>query len=153
MPEPTPELRLLVDNAVLDDVVFSELSARRNEDFQGASIQVRPAYRLHLRPRLDSQPGFQIALEVVIRSEIGVISATAVAAYTVSDAGVEVLQDQTTVIEFGNEVAVMTLIPYLRYAIADITTRVFGAPLLMPVLHRGDIRFDPTTAPAAPEPT
>ena len=40
---------------------------------------------------------------------------------------------------FANEVGVMTVMPYLREAISTITTKVFGAPIHLPLAERGEI--------------
>lgn len=44
-------------------------------------------------------------------------------------------------LDYSNDVAVVALLPYLRQAIADLTQRVFGSPLLMPALQRGAVTF------------
>jgi hypothetical protein len=43
---------------------------------------------------------------------------------------------------FANEVAVMTLFPYLREGIASISSKVFGSPITLPVAQRGQLGFD-----------
>ncbi|MFA6298784.1 MAG: hypothetical protein WC642_06440 [Nocardioides sp.] len=43
---------------------------------------------------------------------------------------------------FVNEVAVMTVYPYLREAMATATSRVFGEPLHLPIVQRGEIRVN-----------
>lgn len=50
---------------------------------------------------------------------------------------------------FVNEVGVMTVYPYLREALATTTARVFGEPLHLPMIERGDLRVEPPDA--APE--
>ncbi|MEV8268611.1 hypothetical protein [Microbacterium sp. NPDC076911] len=43
---------------------------------------------------------------------------------------------------FANEVAVMTLLPYARQAVSDMSTRVFGKPIFMLTIDRGEVGFD-----------
>lgn len=43
--------------------------------------------------------------------------------------------------EFVNNVAIMHILPYARQSIADLTQRVFSAPLLMPIMQRGELQF------------
>ncbi len=51
---------------------------------------------------------------------------------------------------FANEVAVMTIYPYLREAIATITAKVFGEPVHIPIVQRGEIAVEVEEAsPAA----
>lgn len=40
---------------------------------------------------------------------------------------------------FANEVAVMNVYPYLREAIGTATGKVFGEPILLPIVDRGQI--------------
>lgn len=43
---------------------------------------------------------------------------------------------------FCNEVAIMTVFPYLREGMSSITTRVFGEAIYLPVAERGTISVD-----------
>ncbi|WP_394276414.1 hypothetical protein [Luteococcus sp.] len=43
--------------------------------------------------------------------------------------------------QFANEVAVMVLLPYLREGLADVTRRVWGSTLLVPMMQRGQLVF------------
>lgn len=49
--------------------------------------------------------------------------------------------DEQTKIDFANDVAILAILPFTRQAIADITARVFGAALLMPIIQRGQLVF------------
>lgn len=44
-----------------------------------------------------------------------------------------------TVQIFANEVGVMTVYPYLRESIGNATAKVFGEPVLLPIVDRGQI--------------
>jgi len=52
--------------------------------------------------------------------------------------------DEAIVRGFGNEVAVMTLLPYAREAVSTLSARVFGKPVLLPTIERGQVGFDLT---------
>ncbi len=54
---------------------------------------------------------------------------------------------------FTNEVALMALLPYLRESLADVTRRVFGPPLTMPMFQRGQLQFDVATMRHTDEPS
>jgi hypothetical protein len=43
--------------------------------------------------------------------------------------------------EYVNSVSVMTLAPFLREAVADVSRRTLGGPLMLGVLRRGELRF------------
>lgn len=55
----------------------------------------------------------------------------------------ELLNDASPVMRtiqiFANEVAVMNVYPYLREAISTATGKVFGEPILLPIVDRGQI--------------
>lgn len=44
-------------------------------------------------------------------------------------------------IDFANEVGLMALLPYVRQAVADISQRILGTALVMPVMPRGSLSF------------
>ena len=46
-------------------------------------------------------------------------------------------------IEFANEVGIMTIYPYVREAVSDLTARTIGDSLLLPILARGAMSFGP----------
>lgn len=43
--------------------------------------------------------------------------------------------------EFVNRVAIMTLVPYLRSAVSDLSGRVFGTTLTLAIVRPGEIQF------------
>lgn len=47
-----------------------------------------------------------------------------------------------TVLQFGNEVGVMTVFPFVREAVGSITAKVFGQPIMLPLMERGDVSFN-----------
>ncbi|UIP57674.1 hypothetical protein DSM26151_05390 [Agromyces marinus] len=88
----------------------------------------------------DDESGFRIILETRISAQPGNIGCTVQAEY-----GLEALRANEVpadaMEEFINNVALMSLLPFVRQAIADITLRVFEAPLMMPIIKRGDLSF------------
>lgn len=90
--------------------------------------------------RSADQERFRVRLKVEIVAGFGDVTAEASAEYRRAGFPVEDLTD-AVLLEYANNVAVMALLPYLRQAIADMTQRVFGSPLLMPVLQRGAVSF------------
>lgn len=45
-------------------------------------------------------------------------------------------------LEFANLVGIMALLPFMREAVADMTRKVVGHPVIMPMIKTGDIRFE-----------
>jgi preprotein translocase subunit SecB len=138
----------LVHAVVLDSIEFMELSARRAEDEDqpaGDEIpdgegRMRFDYQAkELVPERDRD--FRFALEVTFSNHEGQAVARPVAVYHVPADHAELLDDIELMIEFGTRVAVMTLIPYAREAIANLTSRVFTDPVLMPILTADQVHF------------
>lgn len=147
MSERSADLVALVQRTTLDDLSFVELVGRRNLDpLDAEAAPVAPQYGLQAMIADDSQH-FRLVLRIDIEAPEGEIRAAAMANYTVSDGSPGLTM--RLAVEYANEVGVMTLLPYLRQAIADLTLRVFGGTLLMPILARGAVQFD--LPPAAPE--
>ncbi|KHK98552.1 hypothetical protein LK09_06140 [Microbacterium mangrovi] len=129
----------LIKRSALAAVEFHEVSATRldenrqreeNEDAVDVSLTAE---------HFIGDGRFGIRLVVKLYPYMGEIGVTVAGEYEVSDA--EPIDD-TAVRAFGNEVGVMTLVPYLREAVSSLSTRVFGKPLLMPTFERGAVGFD-----------
>jgi hypothetical protein len=140
MPEPSADLIALAPHATLDDVSFVELTSRRNVDAvatNGAGSE--PQYGLQAAIA-DDLHRFRLILRIDIEAPQGEIGVAVMANYTVDHAAPSLTM--RLVIEYANELGVMTLLPFLRQAIADLTQRVFGGTLLMPILPRGAVQFE-----------
>ena len=144
MPEVSEGLGRLVDAAQLQAVEYLKLSAERNEDasldlIHNGEISVEPNYRLGT---WEDGGRFGIRLKVEITTEIGDIAAEVISSYaTPDDYEQEITED--LLLEFANEAGLMMLFPYLRQGAADLSLRVFGLPLLMPIIMRRDLQFSP----------
>lgn len=138
-------LRALVVQSELIEVLLFELSAKRIEDFEGSKvserIEVTPIYNL-ITASTDDQMGFQLRITTKLTLDVGEISCDIASRYKLKEKIQEEL-DNELLVEYANEVALMTLIPFIRQHIADISQRVLGFPLLMPVMQRGQIKFAP----------
>lgn len=139
MPEPSSELREFVPYVELEDLSFLELTARRISDATSTAAEVEPRYTLNAQISGDLLQ-FRLVLRIDLETDVGEVRAAAVGTYRVGDEAAGT-PTQRLVVEYANEVAVMALLPYLRHAIADLTLRVFGSALLMPVMQRGAVRF------------
>ncbi|HWJ84279.1 MAG TPA: hypothetical protein VNR62_02560 [Cellulomonas sp.] len=139
MPEPSDELRDLVGRVELEDLSFVELAARRADGAASGSDEVTPQYTLNAEHGEDGRH-FRLTLSIEIDTAVGSVKAAAAASYLVECAPDDP-PSRRVVVEYANEVGVMALLPYLRHAIADLTLRVFGSALLMPVMPRGAVVF------------
>ncbi|MGP1497869.1 MAG: hypothetical protein ACTTI9_05025 [Schaalia odontolytica] len=45
--------------------------------------------------------------------------------------------------DFASKVALMAAIPFVREALSDLTTRITGTAVLLPLIRNGDIEFAP----------
>ena len=143
MTEPSPEVVALAQSAVLDSVEFWEMSIVRNEDPQepvdaegrmSMDIQVKD-----LTPGEDR--GFRYAMTAAFRNHEGEVKVRPAATYHVQAEHAGLLDDPAIAVEYGNRVAVMTLLPFAREAIATLSSRVFEERILMPIFTASQIRF------------
>ncbi|MDQ1177905.1 hypothetical protein [Microbacterium sp. SORGH_AS_0421] len=85
------------------------------------------------------ESSFGVRLVVTAYPFMGEIVAAVAAEYSLDEGAPA---DLATVRGFGDEVAVMTLLPYAREAVSTLSARVFGKPLLLPTVEHGDVGFD-----------
>ncbi len=128
-------VRDLIQRSSLKAIEYHEVSAR----LTGSRTQDGPAdakANINAQHRLDDEE-FGIRLIGNITTEFGEVNVIVAVTYAY-DGDLE----PRTVLNFGNEVGIMTVFPYLREAISSITAKVFGEAILLPVLGRGAISFD-----------
>ena len=128
----------LIERSELSSIEFHEVSAKRFEGTSDASEEVEGQVSLGFQQRADqSSFGIRIVSDVAVPS--GEVRVTAAVEYKLLHGD----QPPRRVVElFANEVAVMTLFPYLREGIASISSKVFGSPITLPVAQRGQLGFD-----------
>lgn len=142
---PSKNLEALVLVAELTEIVTFELSVKRIEVLKtepsnpSEQVPVRPNYNL-TTATLPHDSGFLIRLAVTIDLPIGQISCDVGATYKLKSE-LDFALDALILIEYSNEVAVMTLLPFVRQYMADLSQRSWGFPLLMPVMPRGALQF------------
>jgi len=132
----------LVGDAELVGISTFQLAAERVEtpsDLE-ESTDVEPTHILHVETREDNH-GYRIKVETQIEMPVGRVVATVGAAYELREISTDSV-DREVLISFVNNVTVMSLIPYIRQAIGDITLRVFDSALLMPMMKRGELWFE-----------
>lgn len=135
----TIDVHGLLAAAELLDVTTFELGATRvraaNGDEPGP---VEPRHEVDCETREDGG-----AMRVLVSTSFDVEnvgSINSVQAIEYAFDGVDLHEVEIQVIEdFVNNVALMAVLPFVREAVAEITRRVFGASLLMPIVPRGAI--------------
>lgn len=136
-------LEALANAAVLDSIDFVSLSAERHREPAEAAdgAEGRMSIEFEARPCDDDARFFRYILDVQFANAEGTVRVQPCATYHV-DQEYEALLDNTEVTaEFGGKVAVMTLLPYAREAVASLSTRVFSGQVLMPVFTASQLRF------------
>lgn len=156
MPETTDTIAVvdIVNDVDLIGIEQIELGAARGTgDAGGEPPEAEPSYQLTVNAR-DDDKAFRIGLRTEIKVGTGSIVSEIEAEYGFRELTLSAVSEQTR-IDFANDVAIMAILPFTRQSIADITIRVFGAPLLMPIVKRGELSFSVPGADAAgtsPEP-
>jgi len=102
--------------------------------------QIEPLHGLNLTLR-DDHAGFRVRFNTDIDVAIGRVGCDVLAEYELSEFLIDAGSTEAMA-EFVNGVALMHVLPYTRQHIADVTQRVFGTPLLMPIVQRGEITFE-----------
>ena len=152
MSEPTAALRALVGSVQLLAVGFHEISARQADGIEAKleeNPNVVPEYALGIFRDDQDASRFKLRLRCrIVFSDGSELIAEPEGTYQVTDESLLPLSREL-IVEFANEVAVMALLPYLRQALADMSQRVFGSTLLMPVMQRGVISFVANQDPAS----
>ncbi|MFD1210975.1 hypothetical protein ACFQ36_02830 [Arthrobacter sp. GCM10027362] len=145
------DIHRLLECASLETVTFLEISAKRahqdmhhSEFTSRGEYDVAPEYTLMLG-RHDSEDLFSVRLKTEIVTDPGRVFVDAVAEYSLSEIKTSQVSEEL-LLEFANNVSIMTLLPYIRHAIADMSQRVFLNVLTMPIYRRGDITFSPADA-------
>ncbi|UZN02681.1 hypothetical protein [Cellulomonas sp. S1-8] len=140
MPEQSDALAALTASAALEDLSFVELHALRRLDAPpDATGAGEPQFTLQAQQNDEDDRRFRLLLSVEVDVGIGELRVATLAQYVVTDAALPL--PQRLVVEFANDSGIATMLPFLRHGIADLTQRVFGSTLLMPLLPRGAVAF------------
>lgn len=138
------DIRLIECAARAPDAIADWGSLFPEDFFEGYSdpededpIQQRFAIKLDIHHDGDA---FRIGLRGGFEGPFGEVVAFAVASYSSETLQISE-ENNEAVLKFANEVGVLSLFPYLRHAIADLTTRISGDPLLLPTLRFGQLVF------------
>lgn len=132
------DVESLVEIVELSKVEYFELAAVRNEvERNDAGDEIAPSYTLNIR---HDSGGIAVRLRIELSTRQGEIRVDAAVLYETP--GHQVKIAQAAGVDFANKVGIMTLVPYLREAIASLSLRVFGEPILMPIIRQGALQFE-----------
>lgn len=134
----TSAAELLEIGVQIEGVQFFRLQAEVNED-NPSEVEIpgelQPSYGLKLR-----HEGNELGIRVSVTLDAITSKIVVDAAVNYSTAEL-VNMDEETFLDFANQVGVMAILPYLRQAIADLSQRVLGEVILMPVIPLGGLAF------------
>lgn len=144
------DIHQLLEDVNLLDIVILELSAVRSDKAQGSDdlakgifggeYNVETDFSMSMARDTESTKKFRIQVTTNINADPGKIYVETAAEYALGDLNTEDL-DEELMMEFANRVALMTLLPFIRQSVADISQRVFIQPLTMPIFKAGDLVF------------
>lgn len=139
---PEVDVHALLADVSLTAISTIALSANRveREGEIDAELTIEPQYKLETGWRSD-HAGFRVVLQTEIKAPVGDIRCDVQAEYALQELKMSAIP-QAAIQDFVNQVALMAVLPFVRQGIADITLRVFEAPLLMPIIQRGEITFN-----------
>lgn len=129
------EVRLLIDLVRLESVEFHEISARR---FASELENASGNFSIEVQIR-EGSDGFGVRLKCTAEVSVGEAVVSVAGEYSLADGA---SPSKRAVRQFVNEVAVMTVLPYLREGMTTITAKVFGSALYIPIIPRGDIAVE-----------
>lgn len=129
----TAEILEIIEHSVLVAMDFYEVSARRHdavrEDVEDGQLTI------HVQQRItDTHFGVRLTASVV--SSQGEATASVAGEYKMLHG---VSPSRRALQLFADEVGVMTVFPYVREAIATATAKVFGEPVHLPLIQRGEV--------------
>ena len=132
-------VRELIENCELRSIECYEILARRHDATKIDGSEERDGqFSVTVQQRSDDE-SFGVRLVGTANMSIGEATASIAGEYDLLNG---CRPSQRTLQLFTNEVGVMTVFPYLREAISTATSRVFGEPLLLPTVERGQITID-----------
>lgn len=130
----TEALQDLIQRSNLDGIQFHELSAKITDDAE-STLSEAAEVRLQYQTRA-SETDFGVRVSVDVESESGTAKVVVAAEYQLENG---TIPEANLLDLFATEVAIMTLFPFVREGIHSITGRVFGVPMQLPILERGQI--------------
>lgn len=134
------DLKNLVEKSDLRDIQFHELSAKLYDDPPEVDHEASEAdVDIKFQTRI-GEDDFGVRVSTTVGADTGTATAVVAADYDIDS---QHLPDNELVTLFATEIAMMAVFPYIREGIQSATTRVFGSPLILPIMRRGDFSAEP----------
>lgn len=137
--ENVPDVVALLSLVGALSIEYYEIVAKRSggddEVNEGEEITASPDFTLSINRR---ENDLVIRLKVEFETQVGLIAVEAGAAYELPS---QYVVPSSVAFEFANKVGILALVPYLREAVHNITLKVFGNGLVMPILRAGELEF------------
>ncbi|ALD14429.1 hypothetical protein ITJ44_15570 [Clavibacter sp. VKM Ac-2873] len=143
-PKDVELIHALLASSKLESVECHEMSAYRNDEPPEPDAPEEGTVNIAAQYRYDDG-SFGVRLIAHVTIPVGKITVSMAGEYSIAD---EYSPSTRTVQQFCNEVAIMSLFPYLREAVSTVSGRVFGKPLYLPMVDRGEITLDVQDVPA-----
>jgi preprotein translocase subunit SecB len=134
----TAAIRFLIEHSELRSIEHYEMSARRYDAPPADDAPDNGQVNIVVQQRSDAD-SFGVRLNAKIVIPLGEVEVSVAGEYALLNPAA--LTPRSLQL-FANEVAVMTVFPYLREAVASITGRVFQQQLHLPMISRGQIVVD-----------
>ncbi|RRD52097.1 hypothetical protein EII12_06010 [Buchananella hordeovulneris] len=136
-PADRDELSAALPHVHLQGITFHEISARQRMEEPSLSLEENSVnLDLAVQQGVGPTNTFGIRLLGKVEHAAGTVTVIVAATYKIADGFTMSSRCRNL---YVNEVAIMTAFPYLREGISCITAKVFGDPLLVPVLQRGQL--------------
>lgn len=142
-------IEVLVNAAELMGIRYFQLNATIADESHTSEelaaledVEFSPSFKMKIGVDSDANQ-FLIRLIAKVESKIGTVIVDAGAEYSLGDSSELHIDEipEDLMLDFVNNVSVMHLSPYIRQSIADLSHRVFGNPVTLPIMRRGELTF------------
>lgn len=141
--DPSSTLASLHEHVELHEIRARELYCVR-EEIAEPEEQPRFSLQVDLAEIEDLEPGeprpVQYGLQLELETPDGRTRVVIQGRYSVDREHADAFE-MPVAVEYANHVALMALLPYLRQALADLSSRVLDNQILMPIFARGELSF------------
>lgn len=123
-------------SAVQDEITDREVSPESDEE---SLESFHPTFGYRVDPHANDK-AFRIRFRMTVESRSGIAVVEIASEWILTEGSARSIDGQT-MLDFVNSEGLNTMLPYVRQALADITQRVYGNAVVMPVTRRGEIAF------------
>lgn len=140
MPKDVETLAELIEIGIeLQGIRFTKLAANSSDADYGddfPSVVKVPAMEVKIKMNY-TQILFQLTIDLNETTGLGVV----VSVETFYKMEKECVPSNSTVLDFAQKIALMSAYPYMREAVADLTQKVFGKALTLPLITPNSVEL------------